>query len=424
MHQKKTPILLLAADRFYGWWIVFAGSIILFVSSGIGFYSHGVFLDPLRSLHGWSKGTVSAAITLFFFTNGIAGLIIGRWIDRYGPKWFLIFGSIVFGAALYALNWINTIPQLFMVYIIMAFGFCSTALVPINTLITNWFVRKRGLAMSITSTGLSAGGVVLVPLTSYMIIHFGLDRALPILGIIYILVITPMTLFFIKPRPSDINQYPDGENRPLDSTAENHKQENAVQMRVWTLRQAMKTMAFWSIALAFMLALAGQIAYLVHQVSFLTQYLGSLKAATAVSITAGASITGRLVLGVFVDQWDKRYVTMLCVLFQGLAVMTLAFYNHVIILYLCTFVFGLTMGPLLMMQSLIIGECFGISSFATVSGAIGLFTMTGAAFGPVIAGMIFDTTQNYQWSFILFATASFLAMGVIYFAKPPSLTTQ
>jgi len=422
MHQKKTQNISLTANRFYGWWIVFAGSIILFVSSGIGFYSHGVLLDPLRSLHGWSKGTVSAAITLFFFTNGIVGLILGRWIDRYGPKWFLIFGSIIFGVGLYALKWIDTTPQLFVVYMIMSAGFCSTASVPINTLITNWFVLKRGLAMSITTIGLSAGGVILVPLTSYLIIHFGLDRALLILGSIYILVITPMTLFFIKHRPSDINQYPDGDDRQLDAITENRNKVNVAQMNVWTRRQAMKTIAFWSIALAFMLALAGQIAYLVHQVSFLTQYLGSQKAATAVSITAGASIAGRLVLGMFVDQWDKRYVTMLCVLLQGLAVLTLAFYNHVIILYICTFVFGLTMGPLLMMQSLIIGECFGIPSFATVSGTIGIFTMPGAAFGPFIAGMIFDTTQTYQWSFILFATTSFLAMGIIYFAKPPIFT--
>ncbi|MBW2297882.1 MAG: MFS transporter [Deltaproteobacteria bacterium] len=395
------------------------GSFILFVSSGIGFYGHGVILDPLRNLHGWSKGTVSSAITLYFFFNGIVGLIIGRWMDRYGPKWFLIFGSIVFGLGLWALKGIDSIPQLFIVYLIMSMGFCSTSLVPINTLITNWFIRKRGLAMSIANTGLSVGGVLLVPLASYLIIQFGLDRALPILGGIYALVIIPMAAFFIKQRPSDMGQYPDGDTRERVIEQEDRGRVDIGQMTVWTRRQAVKTMAFWSIALAFMLALGGQIAYLVHQISFLGQYLGPQKAATAVSITAGASIVGRLALGTFVDRCDKRYVTMVCVLIQGVAVLTLAFYSHVVLLYLCTFAFGLTMGSLIMMQSLIIGECFGIPSFATVSGTIGLFCMPGAAFGPLIAGVIFDATQSYQWSFILFAAASFLAIGVIYFAKPP-----
>ena len=398
-----------------------AGSIILFVSSGIAFYGHGVILDPLRHAHGWSKGTVSSAITLYFFLNGIVGFIIGRWMDRYGPKWFLVCGSAVFGIGLWSLNWIDTIPQLFLIYVVMAVGFCSTSLVPINMLITRWFIKKRGLAMSIANTGLSVGGVILVPLASYLIIHLGLDRALPILGGIYMLVMIPMAILFIKQQPSDVGQFPDGE---VQSKGEDGNQKTTVdanQMRIWTRRQAIKTVAFWSIALTFMLALGGQIAYLVHQVSFLGQYLGTQGAANAVAITAVASIVGRLFLGTFVDRCDKRHVTMVCILIQGLAVLTLAFYSHVVLLYLCTFAFGLTMGSIIMMQSLIIGECFGIPSFATVSGAIGLCCMPGAAFGPMIAGAIFDATQSYQGAFILFAAASVVAMGIVVFAKPTAL---
>ncbi len=418
MPNSNTLSMTRNTDRFYGWWIVFAGSIILFVSSGIAFYGHGVILDPLRNAHGWSKGTVSSAITLFFLLNGIVGFVIGRWMDRYGPKWFLVGGSAVFGLGLWALNWIDSIPQLFLIYTIMSVGFCSTSLVPINMLITRWFIRKRGLAMSIANTGLSVGGVVLVPLATYLIIHLGLDWALPILGAMYMLVIIPVAIFFIKQQPSDMGQYPDGDDQSDVNTAGGQQEKVDInQMRVWTRREAIKTMAFWSIALTFMLALGGQIAYLVHQVSFLGQYLGPQGAATAVAITACASIVGRLFLGIFVDRCDKRYVTMVCVLIQGIAVLTLAFYSHVVLLYLCTFAFGLTMGSLIMMQSLLIGECFGIPSFATVSGAIGLCCMPGAAFGPVIAGVIFDATQSYQGSFILFAAASFIAMGVIYFAR-------
>ena len=417
MSNSNTLVTSQNKERFYGWWIVFAGSLILFVSSGIGFYGHGVILDPLRNAHGWSKGTVSSAITLFFFLNGIVGFIIGRWMDRFGPKWFLVGGSAVFGLGLWALNWIDSIPQLFLIYMVMAVGFCSTSLVPINMLITRWFIKKRGLAMSIATTGLSVGGVVLVPLASYLIIHLGLDWALPIMGGIYMLVIIPMALFFIKQQPSDVGQYPDGEARQWADSADHLSKADVGQMRVWTRRQAIKTVAFWSIALTFMLALGGQIAYLVHQVSFLGQYLGPQGAATAVAITACASIVGRLFLGTFVDRCDKRYVTMVCILIQGLAVLILAFYSHVVLLYLCTFAFGLTMGSLIMMQSLLIGECFGIPSFATVSGAIGLLCMPGAAFGPMIAGVIFDATQSYQGSFVLSAAASFIAMGTVYFAR-------
>jgi len=412
------------AKPFYGWWIVAAGTAVLFVTSGIGFYGHGVILDPMRTFHGWSKATVSSAITLYFVTSGIMGMMIGRQVDRYGPKWILILGSIVICVGFVLLGSIRTVWQLYILYFIMALGFSSTSLVPVNTLIANWFIRKRGFAMSLTNTGLSAGGIVLVPFASYIISHWGLKLALPVLGVIYGLVVVFATTF-IKQRPSDLGQFPDGEPLQTLSSGKNGSAiDYSAQMRVWTRSNAMCTMPFWAIVIAFLLALAGQIAFLVHQISFLSLYLGVAGAATAVSITAGASIAGRFFLGAIVDRCDKRYVTMVCFLIQALAMLALARYNHVVILYLGTFAFGLTMGCIIMMQSLIIGECFGLVSFATVSGFAGLFTMSGAAFGPTIAAIIYDATQSYRSAFTIFAALSLVAIIVIYFARWPDRETS
>jgi MFS family permease len=419
LNSQKDTELPETGRAFYGWWIVLAGTVILFVSSGIGFYGHGVILDPLRSLHGWSKATISSAVTLYFFTSGIMGLMIGRNIDRYGPKWMLLIGAVIIGAGFLLLSFIDKVWQLYAIYFLMALGFSCTSLIPVNTLITNWFIRKRGFAMSLTNTGLSAGGIVMVPLASYIISRWGLAVALPVLGAVYCVVVVATTSF-VKQRPSDLHQYPDGEPpemKPAD------KQSAALsyygQMRAWSRAQAIRSVPFWSIVIAFLLALAGQIAFLVHQVSFLSRYLGVSGAATAVSITAGASIVGRLWLGTFVDRLDKRHVIMVCFLIQGTAVITLAHFHHVVILYLGTFAFGLTMGNIIMMQSLIIAECFGLVSFATVSGLAGVFTMSGAAFGPTIAGIIFDATQSYRYAFTIFAALSAIAILVIYFAKRP-----
>ena len=409
------------SGSFYGWRIVLAGTAILFVSSGIGFYGHGVILDPLRELHGWSKASISSAVTLYFFTSGIIGMIIGRQVDRYGPKWVLIFGSVVIGVGFVLLSFISKIWQLYLIYMFMAIGFSCTSLVPVNTLIANWFIRKRGFAMSLTNTGLSVGGILLVPMASFIIVHWGLGIALPILGAFFWVIIIPTALFLIKQRPSDVNQYPDGEP-PVASSSDSRQTglDYSAQTRVWTRLEAVRTVAFWSIVMAFLLALAGQIAFLVHQVSFLSRYLGITGAATAVSLTAGASIIGRLWLGTFVDRCDNRHVIMVCFLIQSIAVVALAHYHHIVILYLGTFAFGLTMGNIIMMQSLIIGECFGFVSFATVSGLAGVFTMTGASFGPAVAGIIYDATQSYRTAFTLFAAVSLVAVFIIYFAKPPA----
>lgn len=405
---------------FYGWWIVLAGTAVLFVSSGIGFYGHGVILDPLRARHGWSKGTISLAITLFFLTAGVMGMIVGRQIDKFGPRSLLVIGSTIVGLGLLLLSRISQLWHLYAVYFLMSLGWSCSSVLVISTLITNWFISKRGVAMGLTMTGLSIGGVVLVPFASYLISRWGLKVALPVLGATFWAVIIPTALFLIRQRPSDLGLFPDGE-APLAL------QENGLsrprgydsQMRAWSRRQVIRTLPFWSIVVAFLLALGSQIAFLMHEVSFLSQFLGQTGAALGVSFTAGASVIGRLFLGPIADRYDKRYVAGACFVFQGSAVLFLAYSSEVVALYLGTFAFGLTMGGILMMQTLIIGECFGLISFGTVSGLTGMFSVSGAALGPAVAGLIYDATQSYQMAFTIFAVASAAATLPVLLAKPP-----
>lgn len=413
-----------SSTGFYGWWIVSTGIVIMFIASGIGFYGHGVILDPLRESYGWSKGLVSSAITFYFFINGVIGVFAGKAIDRFGSKPVLVLGSICMGIGLILLSVISEIWQLYGVYFLMAVGFCCTSLLPINALITNWFIRKRGLTMSLTMTGLSLGGIFIVPATAFMIARWGIKETLPILGVFYWIII-PVSIIFVKQRPEDLNQQPDGCSEKDESSRKvtpGFSLES--QMRVWTRKQAMATLTFWSIVITFMLALGCQMAFCIHQISFLGKYLGMTGAALAVSITACASIIGRLILGQVIDRYDNRKVMMLCVASQAIAILTLAYNQHIVILYIGTLIFGLTMGSILMMQSLIVGECFGVVSFGTVSGIAGLFSNAGAAFGPTIAGVIYDVTQSYQKSFVLFAIASALSIFTIYFAKPIKVKSE
>ncbi|MFC1885934.1 MFS transporter [Thermodesulfobacteriota bacterium] len=417
---KKNLVNHTSKTEFYGWRLVFWGTAILFVSSGVGFYCQSVILDPLRNYHGWSKGTISSALSFYFFIMGLSGTVVGRIIDKYGSRPVLIIGSVIMGLALLGMSLIQDIWQLYIVYFIMAVGFTCTSLLPTTTLITNWFIRKRGFAMSLTMTGLSVGGIFIVPFATYLIAGWGIRLTLPVLGVLFWIIIIPIAIFFIRQHPSDLDQFPDGdsaENARYDKPVGSLSQ--ASQTRIWTRVQAMRTMAFWSIVIAFLLGLGGQITFMMHQVSFLGQYLGPIKAAYAVSITAAASIIGRFIMGLVVDRYDKRYMTILCFMLQGSSLIALANTHHNIALYFGTFIFGLTMGSILMMQPLIVGECFGMVSFGTISGLAGLFGTSGSAFGPMIAGFIYDATHSYDLAFTIFATASVLASIIIYFAKPP-----
>jgi MFS family permease len=241
------------------------------------------------------------------------------------------------------------------------------------------------------------------------------------LGVIYCAGILPPALLVIKQKPSDVGQFPDG--HPLIPKPAGHSTvgvlHQASQMQTWSRAQAMHTLSFWAIVASFFLAMICQVAYLVHQISFLSRSLGLAGAASAVSLTAAASIAGRLVLGLFIDRLDKRHVTMGLFFLQGAAISALAYSNHTVVLYLGTFIFGLTMGSIIMTQSLITAECFGMISFGTVSGLAGMFVAAGSAVGPSVAGMIFDATGSYHIAFTLFAIVSLLAAAAIFFARPP-----
>jgi MFS family permease len=405
---------------YYGWWIVLGSTITLVFSSGIGFYSHGAILDPLRVHYGWSKGTISTALTMYFAVSGVFGMVVGEAIDRFGSKPLLILGAIITGIGFFILSRITQLWQLFAVYLFLAVGTSCASPITITTLIGNWFVLKRGLAMGLTMSGLSLGGMIMVPVTIYLISHWGLRTALPTLGGLFCLVIIPIASFLIKQHPSDVGQFPDGrEKAPLLVDSTGRRISFAPQRRVWRRVEAMHTTCFWAIVIGFLLAMTGQLAFLVHQVSFLSLTLGTGGAARAVSVTTGASIISRLFLGSIADRFDKRLVAIFCFFLQGIAVLFMARFHQVAILYLGTFAFGLTMGGIFMMQSLLIGDCFGMASFGTIIGFSGLFTQLGAAFGPTIAGLIFDATHDYRIAFTIFGITSLSAMIAIFFARPP-----
>lgn len=407
---------------FYGWWIVLSCVIILSASVGIGFYCHGVILDPIRNRFGWSNGIVSSAVTLFFSMSGIVGLIIGPKIDRLGAKPFIVSGALIFSASFCLLCYIDRIWQLLLVYFLMSIGFCFSSLLPVSTLITNWFVRKRGLAFSFTTIGLSLGAVFLVPLASYLVINNGFKTMVFALSAIYSIMIVPITLLVVKTRPADLNLQPDGVAGDVsDFSVPQSSLNNSVQQFQWTRVQVFKTKAFWAIAIAFSVGLCCQNGFLVHQVPFFSGYLGKMGAATLVSITTGASVLGRLILGGFVDRYEKRYLAACFFTIQGIALLLLALSQHTVILYFSSFMFGLMMGPVFMMMNLITGDCFGMVSFGMISGLIGLFQNVGSSLGPVIAGVLFDVTGGYVNGFFLFALFYMISMISIFFARIPDL---
>jgi sugar phosphate permease len=392
MTTRPLPALHRLAPRlFYGWLITAGAFLLSFVIVGIGFYSLTIFLDALCLDRGWSRASVSGATTLYFLTSGATGTLIGRAVDRYGPRGWIAGGALLMSVGLLAIGRVREPNDLFWVYFLMAVGFGMSSAVPTNAILARWFVTRRARAVSFSHTGVSVGGMVVVPLASMLVRRGGLELAVGCLAAIVVAVALPIVLFVLRSDPRDHGLEPDGGSEEASETS---VLSDAVQLRVWRRREAVRTASFWIIALCFGAMLFTQTGFLIHQLAFLRERIGTL-APYAVSVTAFGSVVGRLAVGSFADRAPKRVVSQGIFLLQAAALLALISAEHGAVLLGCAFVFGLTMGNVYMMQSLLAADLFGRVSFGAVFGMVQLLTSMMGALGPVALGILFDQLGGY-----------------------------
>lgn len=405
---------------FYGWYIALGCLLMQFVTVGVGYYGLQVFLRPLRDEHGWSASVVSSASATFFAVAGVSSFIVGRYIDRYGPIAFMYGSIVLISAGAIGLGFVEHKWQLFACYTVMAIAFGGGGGVAVSSLLTKWFIGQRAKALSISSTGVSLGGAVLVPLGTELIASGGLRRGAPVLGILVAVVALPVLWSVIAATPESIGLHPDGVDL---ETAAQRKRDSAVgQYKVWTRRQAARTIPFWGILVGFALALAAQTGVLIHQLAFLqgSDQLGSKSAAAfAVTTTTVGSIVARLIVGSFADRANKVHLAVGFVALQAFTALSYTFLHTSVGLYVAALVFGVTVGNVYMLQALVTGEVFGLVSYGTIYGVISLAGSMGSAAGLLFTGWALDNSGSYAMPFRVLAAVNMVAALAVSFARLP-----
>ena len=407
---------------YYGWAIVFACAALLFVSVGVGYYGLAVYLGPLRELHGWSNFEVSLATGMYFAFSGLSSAVIGPQIDRHGARRWMIPGVLLIGLASVGIGHVTSLWQLYAAYIALAIGSGMSAGVAVNATLARWFLHRRAWAMAVSSTGVSLGGAVLSPLNTTLIEKFGLDVATPVMGGLILIVGIPIVFFVLVWDPRQMGLPQDGLRRST-TVVTNIARSTANQTRTWSIRQAMGTVPFWAIMISFVIVLLAQTGFILHQVAFLEERLGSLTAAgTTLSLTAVGSIVARLIVGrFFADKVDLRILTVIMFLVQGTAALAVIHFEHPVATFVSILIFGFTIGNVYMLQSLLTSDVFGYVSFGAVYGLIAMATQLSSGLGPLLIGALEDITGSYDLPLTLVAILTYAALIPIYFAKPPKM---
>ncbi len=423
--RRRPPAQRVLPRRiFYGWWITLGCGILLFVGVGVGFYILGILLDPLQSEHGWSNGAVSGASGLYFAVNGVANAVMGPRIDRHGPMAFMVAGVLGLGGCLVAVGHLTALWQLYLVYPLMGIAFAAAANVSVNSILTRWWIHRRARAMSVSFSFVSMGGALFAPLGTSLIHQGGIRLATLVLGLSVIGIGLPVVLLVLVWDPAQMGLAADDGHvptRPVPGMGD--------QYRLWTRSEALHTVALWAMLIGFPLVMLSQVGFLTHQVAFLSRRfdsdtIGSL----AIATSAVGSAVARLVVGTFADGVDKRRLTVTLIGIQAATVYGLVVLDNLVVDFGLVLVFGFTMGNIFMLQSLLVGEIFGLRSFGSIFGLLTATAQIAAGAGPVLIGYLEQRSGSYSLPLVVTATLTLLGGLAITWARPeavpPPITSE
>lgn len=386
--------------RFPGWRVVGAVFVMLMTSAGLGFYGLGVYLEAISDERGFSVASLSLATTLFFTVGGLVGVVVARLIARHDPRPVVVAGGVIGGVALALLGRAAEIWQVYVLYAVFAVGFAAAGLVPGTTVVTRWFHRRRSVALSVASTGLSVGGLLLTPLASRFIDRQGFEAATPWLGLAFLVGVVPVTLLFLRPDPAALGFLPDGDEAPPVSSG-----PPALPPGV-AFTDAVRTRFFVGNTVGYVLVMAAQVGGIAHLFKLVSERVDRSSAALAVLLLASASVVARLIGGVLVTRVPMVGATAALAVLQGGSLVLLARADPRIALLGGAVVFGTTVGNLLMLQPLLIAERFGVFDYARIFSRAQLLTTIGVAGGPLLIGWVHDNAGGYATAYVIGGMAS------------------
>lgn len=396
---------------FYGWYVVYALGLVMTTTAGLAFYNLPVLLDAFVTQHSFPVSIVSNGTAIFFVAAGVAGVIAGQLIDRFDPRYAILGGTVIASLALLSVGWITEPWQLFAFYAVFGFAYGACGLIPTTTIVARWFHRRRALALSISSTGLSLGGVVFTPISALLVFNLGLAAAAPWIALAFFLGVVPATLFIVRASPAVMGLKPDGEIHEEGSPA----QPDVPHM---PLAEVWRSRFFVAVAVGFLFALGAQVGGIAHIYRLVNTRVDVETAATAVALLAVTSLVGRLVVGWLLTWIGSRVMTIGLMLFQTATLVLLAFAEGRIFILGAAALFGVNAGSMLMMQPLLLAEAFGVRDYGRIYSISMVAGVFGYALGPVLVGFLYEASGGYAAAYLAIALGSLAGVVVFLFSGP------
>lgn len=398
---------------FYGWWVALTAALGLFLNTAtIVVFSFGFFARALgQEFHG-GRARISLAFTIHNLTSALCIPLAGRLVDRYGPRRVLLPSTALLGLILVS-SWFlsQAIWQLYVFYFALGVVSGGAGALPYTDVVSHWFDRHRGLAISVMMLGMGLGAIAIPSVAQRLVATLGWRLAYTVFGFSIVLIPLPVVAAFLMERPENMGLHPDGEAQISTPVA-------AGDVGL-TVHDAVRTSEFWTMVSVLFLVTASVHACFIHLPAILTDRGSSAQLAAFASSLFGVGLfLGRVGCGYLLDQFFAPRVAALLFAAVAIGIAFLGLSHAIWSACIAAVLVGLGIGSEVDIIAYLTSRYFGLRSYGAIFGWIWAVFGVSGGLGAYLMGFGFDKTGSYVVPLIGFFCASVLATLLIVTLGP------
>tara|TARA_B110000438_G_scaffold76637_1_gene76803 strand:- start:181 stop:1449 length:1269 start_codon:yes stop_codon:yes gene_type:complete len=408
---------------YYGWVIVAGSGSTMFVRNAAATLTISVFVYPMSEDLGWSRTLIVGASSLAGIISIFISPLSGYIIQRFGSKITLFFSVGVLGLSTILISRTFTPITFYILFGIGRIIFNSPIQIAASTVVTKWFINNRGKAIGILGL-MHSLGMGLFPLFAQIVMNLDGNKidswrlSWVCIGISVWLLSLPLVFFSMINNPKNIIKEDNKYLKVNRSTNNSIRSEKSI-----TLRNAFKSKSFWILSFVGFLTYFIHTGVNIHQAAYLIDKgLSPIIAAFALTIMAIGTGFGSIITGWATDRFNSKKVYFFATLCLGLSSILFLLVNSLFSAYLVAFLFGITLGGLLVIPTVVLSDIFGKENIGAIRGYTEPFVSAGQAAGGLSAGLIYDFSGSYEFSFPLFAIIAIFAC-VLIILSPQKINT-
>ncbi|MBT2709507.1 MFS transporter [Pseudomonas sp. ISL-84] len=406
---------------YYGWMIVLISALGVFFSGPGQTYSISVFIDSYIHDFGWSRSQVSAIYSAATLAAGLCMFFVGRFIDRHGQRKMAVFVGFSLALACFWNSIVANTAMLFIgFFLLRLLGQGSMTLIP-NTLVPQWFITKRGKALSLMAIGGFSSSAIFPPLNAWLVNNWGWSISWQVWGIALLVIFVPLAFLLIRNKPEDIGLLPDGREKPIIRAGEAEDDYADIDLEEnWTLKEAMKTKAYWMLLFCVAIPALVNTGLTFHLISiFGIQNISPGIAALVLSLMAIIGFPITLAAGFILDKVKVNYVLAGIFLGEIIFMLVLLIAKNVTVAIIFGVLWGISGGFERIALNYVWPSYFGRQFLGSIKGTAMTVMVIGSALGPLPFGFAYDLFGGYKEILLLTMILPALAIISSLLARKP-----